>query len=290
MKSEAATVNPGVVVVQDLQTAGAIVWWRLSGDTDIKALGEAWGDAGLDKKLLPSAPSITVALTRACTAQQTAHRLIRALPNQKGWAVVDETSDKATGTLSYQTVATAKILQGNPMIETGADDKLRANIWASYESSLGRLTVNDVSTWLTGLTQELKAVSLRDTGGVYFIPRDQIDRFRQMAGSLKGVTKHQLFEVPALKTEEAVEAILDAVLNEADREVSTIETELDTSDLKARALRTRSSKAEALREKVEAYEQLLGRSMGAVKDRIEALKASIVAAELAAQAETDGVV
>src|SRR5581483_2410390 len=124
-----------------------------------------------------------------------------------------------------------------------------------------------------------------DTGGVYFIPQQCVEKYRQMVNAIGAAADHSLFEVPALKSDEAVEAILDAVLREADSECTNMETELDAGALKKRALRARVGKCEALREKVETYEKLLGKSMPKVQERIENLKASVVEAELSVQGE-----
>lgn len=279
------TKNPGFTVVQDMKTAGAIIWWRLTGDTNAEALREAWEKAGLDKKLLPDNPSPTLAMGRACDKQASKRRLIRPLPGGKGWAIVDEAADNTTGELTYETKAAVKLSGGQLVIDaTGLETTAVNQLRKDYESLQTYLTVNDVSTWLSKLMKpELKAVTLRDTGGVYFIPRDYVDTYRQMVSAIGEASEHQLFEVPALKTDEAVEAILDAVLREADQECTAMETELDTGDLKKRALKARAGKCDDLRVKVEAYEKLLGKSLPKVQQRIEDLKASVVAAELTVQ-------
>ena len=53
-------------------------------------------------------------------------------------------------------------------------------------------------------------------------------------------------------------------------------------ELGKRALKTRERRCEAMREKIETYERLLGRSMDGMKARLEGLRASVVAAVMMA--------
>jgi hypothetical protein len=122
---------------------------------------------------------------------------------------------------------------------------------------------------------------------VYFVPTDKVPMYRTMAQAIGKASQHRMFEVPALKSDEAVDAILDAVLREADYECTTLETVLDTGSLGKRALKSKVAVCEAMRAKVAGYEALLGRSMTAVQDRIESLKAGVVAAALTLDAEEE---
>jgi hypothetical protein len=283
-----STTKANVVAVLDEKAAGAIIWWRLTGDTNIDDLKRAWDAAGLAAKLHPSETSTAVAMQRAVAEQAGKRRLARPLAGHKGWAIVDEkptTDDK----LDYETVATIK-LQGDKttmLIEGCADQNLAAQLSTWFDYYAKRLTISDVSSWLTSLTKEVKAVSLRDTGGVYFVPRDQVATFRSMVTVIRAVSSHEIYEVPAMRSDEAVEAILASVLREAQQEVAAMETDLDTGDLKGRALKTREARCEAVTEKIESYEALLGKSMETMRDRVTSLKAAIVEAEMLAQAAAE---
>lgn len=274
----AATRNPGVIAVADAKMAGAIVWWRLTGHLNLDKLAAAWAAAGLDVKLLPGSPSPVAAMHRAAEEQSGKRRLIRPLQGTRGWAVVDETvkDDK----LEYQQLCTVRLNETQLLIEPH-DSELAPKIQDRFDYYQRTLTINDSSGWITSLARHLKAVSLRETGGVYFIPETAVDDFRKMAGVIAEVCDHVIYEVPALQTDKAVTAILDAVLREADQEVSMMETELDTGDLKERALNNRLGKTQTITEKIEVYETLLGKSLDGMRDRLEALKAQITMAALA---------
>lgn len=274
-----------VAVTESMETAGAIVWWRLSGSTDGYALRKAWDEAGLPEELVPELPSAEKALRRAVMEQRERRRLVRPLEGTKGWAIVDES---ATGEdLDYSIAIRVTVNKiGHADVEpagaTGADE-----IKVAYNRHLEQLAQTDISTWLVGLAARVRAVALRDTGGVYFIPREQLALWRLMAGALSAASDHRVFEVPALKSDEAVEAVLDAVAREAEAAAQVMEEELEKESLGERALRTRTERCGAIEEKLQTYEKLLGTSLDALHDRLESLRANLAVAALAVMAGDD---
>lgn len=284
----------------DPNIAGATVWWRMSKDIDYDRLKAAWDAAGLPSELMIKKPTAQTALWRAMSSFQTTstreggkkeHRLIaRPMKGTKGWTLILEVA--VDEELEHISVLSATIgeggilrswmgqLTGREMDEYGIPGQ--ASLMVAYERAQDRLITNDISAWLTSLVRFCDAVSLRDTGGFYFIPRDPMHTFRDMVEVIRSVSDHVIFEMPALKTDEAVAAIMDALLSEADTEVSAMETELDTKTLGARALKTRESKCASLRAKLKGYEDLLGITLDKMAERVEGLEASIVTASLAA--------
>ena len=58
------TVVNNIVAVagEALPTAGAVVWWRLSGSVNHEKLSAAWTDAGLSEDWLPNGLTIEAAI------------------------------------------------------------------------------------------------------------------------------------------------------------------------------------------------------------------------------------
>lgn len=289
--AELATINPGVVAVPDAAegTAGAIVWWRLSGGLDLERMTMAWEAAELNKRLLPDYPSEQTALLRAANFLTDKRLLARPMEGTKGWALVREVA-KGEG-LDYEVLIRARVTKDQGLkVEAGPNPQapqLVERLRAEYERFQRELTLGDVSGWMSKLIRTTQAVALRDTGGVYFVPRSHVDTYRRIAGAIHAASGHKLFEVPALRSDEAVEAILDAVIREAEGEVGSMETELDTEDLGERALRTRQNRCERMREKVKLYEELLGKSLEGLHKRMEGLEASITTAILVSQPQQE---
>ncbi len=90
-----------------------------------------------------------------------------------------------------------------------------------------------------------------------------------------------MFEVPALKSSEAVDAILDAIATEAKDEIAKLEAALE-NDMGKRGLHNRSERAGAMLEKLKAYEALLGKGVETIGQRLVDLQIELSTAALAA--------
>jgi hypothetical protein len=282
-----------ITVSDHVPTAGAIVWWRLSGIVNVDTLRAAWAAQGLDDTLLPSTASAPVALRRAVGEQRSARRLVRPLEGTKGYALVDE---HATGAdldyhisfrVSLDTVG--RLVFVPPSAPAGDPRRATAEgIRAAFDRHLVELSTQDISGWLVRMMPKLDAVGLRDTGGVYFVPQPAVEKLGRLVAALKASSAHCLHRVPALRSEDAVDAILDAIAVEAEAEALGMEKELAEAALGARGLENRVEHCNEVEGKVARYEALLGKSLGTLGERLERLRANLTVAMMKAQGTEGG--
>jgi hypothetical protein len=279
-----------VISVTDSQEAGAICWWRLSGEVSRQALAAAWEEAGLAEDLLPVGCTPGAALRRAIVKFSHGRQMVRPLGDRLSFAIVVERvtgiaiDDGTEQELAYETIARVSMGEDDKLVCKG-DPKICAAVTAGYEAALGTYDANDISMWMSGrLLPYVQAVSLRDKGGIYFVPRATVDTWRAIVGLIRGVSAHTVFEVPAMSSNEAVAAILDAISREAQEAAEAMETELIEQDLSAKVLRNRVVKLDKVAAKVATYEALLGTSLDALRARLEALNAQMAAAIFSAEA------
>jgi hypothetical protein len=273
-----------IAVPEGAPTAGAIVWWRLSGGVLIDDLEEAWADAGLNLDLLPSTPTGITALRRAIQEYQGEHRLVRKLGDRSGYAIVSEIAEGRE--LDYN-VDTRVVLGQSGLEFSWASQDFEAYIEASYAAHLSELSPSDVGSWLVKRLEACDGVKLRDTGGIYFVPHTTIAGWRIIAGAVQDASSHVVFEVPALRNETAVEAILDAISQEAKTEADRLAEDMLQDKLGARALNNRAELCSQMREKLRRYEGLLGRSLETFSERFEDLGEQLTVAALKAQSKSE---
>lgn len=275
------------IAVENIDTAGSAVWWRLSGGLNLAALEAAWLAEGLDPDLLPHAPTPAVALCRAAKTQAGPRTLVRSLDAGKGWAVVAE---RASGeNLDYAVEARLYLDAASQLVVKPAEHKRAAELKASYRRHLEDLIQADVSPWLCKLMNSVHAVSLRDTGGVYFVPRTHLDHWKSMVKAIRAASSHVVLGMPCMRTDEAIEAILDAISQEVAAEANALDAELarsadpdaDAPKLGDRALENRLAKADRVKAKVAAYEGLLGQGLDNLHSRLDEVKAKLARARLA---------
>lgn len=282
-------VIPADIDPSRLPTAGAIAWWRLSGTVDHEKLTQAWVAAGLSPDALPMPPTPEQGIRRALREQEERRVLARPLKDKGSYALVEERLTSAHGTdaeLSYQVAfkVTVNSASGDITFDPdGGDGQIRQDeIRAAFAKHMAALSPGDISNWLVDLAYKVKSVSLRDTGGIYFIPSTMLTHWHKAVEVIRAVSAHSMFEVPALKSDEAVDAILDAISMEAKDEIAKLENALD-SDMGARGLRSRSEKAKEMLAKLKSYEALLGKGAANIGQRLEELSVELSTAALAAE-------
>jgi len=276
-----------IVVVPDAMpdVAGAMVWWELSGECREETAVAEWKADGHPDNLGPFAPGVVVALKRAAKSLEERHVFARQLAS--GWAIFREVGGaKDAEDLQPTPVCTAKIDDQDVVAITpdGAPESLRLR--SALEHHTGLMTSTDASLWIASkLVPAVQAIALRDRGGFYFVPRTHLDQWRAFVATIRKMAPHTFREIPALQSESAVEAILDAVLREAADEAEGMEKKIVDGDIGTRAIRTCRTRVERAAGKVKAYEDLLGKAMPEIQDRLGRLDASLAAAALATTAE-----
>lgn len=277
--------DSGVVVVPDLGSrAGAMTWWRLSGVLDYDTLKQKWSEADLPPNELPALPSEHTALRRALANHRRGPRtLLRSLPGG-GFAVVDEEFDADYNVEDEDPEYSVRFKVWLDMDELAMkfdrnmpEQEGRA-ITSAYVRARRELHATDLSAWLVRRVTALNAVGLRDTGGIYYVPENAAARWSALADLLKAISTSRIFEVPALRTDRAVEAIMDAVLTETTEGLQTITQALDAraDEMTARGLRGKIGACEKLAQKLALYEHLLGARQQAMASQIQEVRARAV--------------
>lgn len=271
-------------------TVGCVTFWRLEGTIRRQDLELLWLAAGLLPEHLPPATSPASALARAVREQASKALFPRPLGRGEGWAFVREYPGEEVPEYSVSTRVV--LVDGQPQVQdrttaagwlTDESGRLQQEIARSYSAHLGTLSGTDVSTWLVARAQALGAVALRDTGGIYFIPRQNVASWQAVTTVLRSCSSHHVAEIPALRSDEAVEAVMDAVVQEVNRASVQAGEDLCNHDLGSRALESRVKAMSDLATKVERYGDLLGRGVTEITDRLDALRAQLAEAAMTAR-------
>ncbi len=282
-------LSKSIIAVQDdVEECGAIVWWSLSSVIDIKLLSGMWEAAGLPEDVFPAPVSENAAFRRALADQQTRRHLVRPLKKRGHFAIVDESVDE-NEEISHR--VSANVFLENGRVEVGMPDvetydamdrveELQFELQRSMDFHMEHLGHSDVSYFLIQQANRLGALSLRDRGGMYFLPKEQLEEWRTIVSVLRSVSEHKVYEIPALSTDEAVEAILDSLLREVEGEVSSFEEALLADNLGVRALNNRVERAEGMREKIGKYAALLGKNLDELTNRVGDIEGKLAAAAI----------
>jgi hypothetical protein len=292
--------NDLMITPEATGVCGSVSYWRASGSVSIATMKAAWDAAGLDEKLFRKAPEPETALRRAVldlarreTINDKTERRILIRPQKEAstWAVVEEIVTEGAKPV-YAPLVIVSFAAGGIHVEQSLGTWAQAQaieetVRAAYFAQQGLFAPEDITGWLVKLAYANGAVTLRDSGGVYFIPRPAMDFWNKAADAIEKATHkgHQVFRIPAMKNTEAVEAIIDAVTQEAEQEAKKIDEEI-MAGLGDRALETRKTRIADLLAKVSSYEELVGREMK-IRERLETLQASVATAKLVSSAPAE---
>jgi hypothetical protein len=308
----AANTNHGIISIDDKEldknACGRITMWSLNGDVTVEALAKALKDAG-SPAIPPEAPTAIVALHRAVDVVAKASKAKTHQIRRGHWAIVNKgavvtSEDEAPADpvdpnaptlpappdsrpgdrkLVYNVEAIARV-EGDNLVVEGEGEAL---IRAAFDAAKATLAPTDVGNWLCDKLTALGAVPLRDRGGVYFIPRDVVQKWEKIVVALKACSGHVVHKIPALRSADAVEAILAAVTADTRAACDKITGEIADGSVGKRALASREEQTAELLARVERYERLLGQRLDDLRGVMAETGKAIAVAILAADSDAE---
>lgn len=247
---------------------GDLLWWTLA-DARIgrSRLESVWAAAGLSDSFLPEPPTPEKALKTA--ARETAvgqhdHMLTLALEDSDEvcFAVVRITRD-GQGNVSFDQEARVGLKRANPsqLYTDAAGHDLVAAVQAGYDRLLTTHTPDDVRRAIVKTLGSCAAVTLRDHGGVYWVPAPYAETLRRLERAVGGIGASRLDIVPVHATPEATRALGDAARASIEDDLKDLQAEiagfLQTPPERASTLMRRLQTFEELRSKARLYHSVL---------------------------------
>jgi hypothetical protein len=274
-----------IIAVNDqalVSSAGIVTYWSIHDSIGYDAVCAQLKAAGLDDGALPGRMSaskcLMLALEDAYVTARGATKVM-ALKGQSSkiglyqhtggsgesnyrclWAV--SADDK--GVITYHDMAAAHDLIDEDMVSDGF-----AKVW-------GKLLPSDIGSWLAKLVRSplINGLSLRDHGGIYFVPPNTRDMWNKIVAAIPNV---KLFRIPALNGPDAVAAVVSALGEEAQQlahDLLEIKRKPQQEDVKGKG-GVRKSTIERMEkeaangiEKIKLYEQVLGQKLDALRTQL----------------------
>jgi len=268
---------------------GLITYWLLSERTDrptLVALAER-----LSLPMPPTREPATALRSALYSLHEDSRHLVRPLSERGMFALVEETVvEHGTGpALDYVMLLRASVdnQSGALTIELSpeADPDTSNQIRAAYAAECQGLPVASVAVWLCTILSKLHAVSLRDAGGVYWLPPDAEERWTQVVAGVEAAPTRglgsRIYLLRTTLTASAVVAVHDALAREITTEAKRIQADIAGGRLKQRALEHRREQSAALVEKARHYEQILGQSLEGLRKLAETAAVQQAASGLA---------
>lgn len=270
----------GIIATTDGSAAsGVITYWRLEGKVKLTRLKEAWLARNMKEDQLPGTPGMSTVLRRALETVAPQGSTIKSLKESEGYTVLKRT-DEHDAKQTWRSTMSAWFDAAGRLQVDGAD---HTAIEQAIDAEADLLHPTDVSPWLVRQAGRCQAVSLREGGGFYFIPAGS-DRWEQVRDVLKVVSHHTIYSVPALHSEEAANAVLDALTDEVKITITQL-TEALAEVSTSRGVESKIQKCSRVITKLDLYDKALDMRLSFLREAMEEMQAKFVQASMKLDAE-----
>jgi hypothetical protein len=293
-----------VVSDADKNIAGATVYWSLTGVVDLQDILEACEQEGIPEERWPDEPSLELVVSRA--ADHVASSL--SVPGDRSrfvvlpvgrrtgvWEVHQQVQVPLDDEGKKQTIKDEKMVRVE-VVKNGNGMK-KANVSAYHDGDAvmmveqireaipkfqGLLLSVDISGWLLEMLDKyVDAVSLRRSGGFYFVPQDRMERWQAIDRIIQAVSQHRLEELPTIKTDRVIETILGAFRREVEETMKKeVEEYLEGGEFSTRGLNAIEEKLAELEERTKHYASFLGVALPDLEEKAVMLRGAAAAARI----------
>jgi len=239
---------------------GDMVWWTLSdASLDRTSLVAKWTGSGLSADLLPEPPTAEKALRLAVRSSQVgqAEFLVRLAHDGDGeliYAVVRE-ENLGGGILAHKQEARVELKKAARAIvsDVPAHTLVRA-IEDAFTQFLDTHTADDMRRTLVKTLRTLSAVTLREGGGVYWVPRTHAETVRRLERAVSQLGQSTFHVVPVHQTDDGAKTLGVVARGSLETELTALREELEA--FKAQPPDRRST----LQRRLEAFSELRSRA------------------------------
>lgn len=188
-------------------------------------------------------------------------RLVRSLKESGCFGVVEE--ERGEDANNYQQVLMAK-LSGNTLRFAPFDQTQADKIAACFNEMLGRVPGAAVGSALVSLVKANNGTTIRQTGGLYWLPHSRHAMWKAVAGAVEKAAAHGESRVYLATMEvnaDSIRVVRDAIKTEVVKESERLLAEAVKGELGKKALEARLMYIQSLEAKVQEYEGIVGESL-----------------------------
>ena len=215
------------------QHLGDIVYWTLAeARIDRGTLEKLWTGSLLPPEYLPDPPTAEKALKAAVreTAVGQPDRLIRLGKEDEAeivFAVVRETKH-ADGSISYAQETRVILDRKAESVSTDVPGHDLAGVIAMRFGELRAThTPDDVRRAMMKTLDACAAVTLRDHGGVYWVPAPYAETVRRLQGAIEKIGSSRVYLLPVHSSTDANRTLGDAAKLAIEDELAALKTEVE---------------------------------------------------------------
>jgi hypothetical protein len=274
----------------ELNISGSVVFWNCAVETDVRRLTAELELIG-ESEFLPGERTPFAALKRAAAKLWKGEEYhIANLKDREGITVEKVTYGETENT--YDQIAYATLNEKQTAVDVvyckGWETKVSEQEWrdaADYELNL--CAANAVGIALAKAVEALDGYRLRPTGGVYFLPNWQSERFARIAAAYEAAGfdgNTQVHRLEVAHGDQTIRSVHSTITERIRERVAEMRQEL-ADGLKKAGRRNRLAEVNDLAAKVAKYESLLQTSLSDVQAELANVQTQLAMEQVAASAD-----
>lgn len=264
---------------------GDIVWWGLT-DARISRveLTKIWSLESLSPELLPEPPSAERAFKAAIREAQIGQpeRLLRLAvetPSEIVFGVVRE-ERHGDGTLTYRQESRVALDRGREQVTTDAPNHdLVADVMHRFENLRDTHVSDDVRRTIVRALDTFAAVSLRPSGGVYWVPVPYAAEVRRLQAAIQRIGSSIVSVLPVHRGPEAEQTLGQVARGSIEDELAALRAEIagfvEAPPERASTLERRLDAFEALRDRAKLYRNVLAIQVTDLDQQLDSMAATV---------------
>lgn len=266
------------MVTSELRIGGSVVCWKIGQEsswlgvnTAVENLGPSCEGCGPTKKT--HAAALSAALAEIITPDEKGHKIL-VRPRKDGDIrafVVLQEDPKVKDEAAMKTRAYVELHseEGESISFRFApfDSGLYRDISLHAEASLATLGASAVGKVLSDVVDKLGGVSLRDGGGVYWLPERSAADWSRFAADIESAgVGNSVYAMQVAADAEMVRCVGDRMTGEVGTQLESLEAELGAFTMTPETVEKRRAKMEELMRQVENFENAFATRLEAVRE------------------------
>ena len=264
---------------------GDVVWWTLADARVARAfLQTVWAQAGLAENHLPEAPTPEKALKTAirdCQAGQPDRlvRLGKETETELIYSVVrEQRHDNGSVSFHHETRVLLDRAFGRLTLDDHGHD-LAVAIRDGFDRLVHTHTSDDVRRAMIKVLDSSAAVTLREHGGVYWVPAPFAETLRRLQTAVEQIGSSRVYILPVHASDDASRTLGTVACASIESEIEQLRAEIDgflsVPPERTSTLTRRLESFEALRAKAHLYRDVLRIQVTDLDDRIDRLMTTV---------------
>lgn len=249
--------------------AGSVVYWALGDGTNYETLSTFLSGLGFGQ-YTPEKMTEYASLRQALEEEFPKDTVFPVKDAKNTFEVVRIKKDSYDKRNDYEHVATAWVNEDGTL---DADRTYNMDMYAvrdKFAQLRNTVPFSNVSRALVKIVQHLGGTTLRENGGVYWVPTAMWDRWSDVVKAVEVCgSRNRIFNLRAVYDEYSLTAIREALTNEIKREAENIDKALSAPEATESSMTRAIHNAQRLRDKIIAYESAFNVTLGDLKTLLD---------------------